>query len=72
MSRTDSSGAQISPQDVRRKHFSVRLRGVDYGEVRFFLAGLADELEVTPGAAGDTEAGEPGATRRGRGGSGRP
>jgi DivIVA domain-containing protein len=46
MSRTDSSGAQISPQDVRRKHFSVRLRGVDYGEVRFFLAGLADELEV--------------------------
>jgi DivIVA domain-containing protein len=45
MSRTDSSGARISPQDVRRKHFSVRLRGVDYGEVRFFLAGLADELE---------------------------
>jgi DivIVA domain-containing protein len=46
MSRTDSSGAQISPHDVRRKQFSVRLRGVDYGEVRFFLAGLADELEV--------------------------
>ena len=45
MSRTDSSGAQISPQDVRRRHFSVRFRGVDYGEVRFFLAGLADELE---------------------------
>jgi cell division initiation protein len=45
MTRTDSSGARISPQDVRRKHFSVRLRGVDYGEVRFFLAGLADELE---------------------------
>ena len=45
MSRTESSGARISPQDVRRKHFSVRLRGVDYGEVRFFLAGLADELE---------------------------
>ena len=45
MSRTESSGARVSPQDVRRKHFSVRLRGVDYGEVRFFLAGLADELE---------------------------
>jgi DivIVA domain-containing protein len=43
MSRTGPSG--ISPQDVRHKHFSVRLRGVDYGEVRFFLAGLADEIE---------------------------
>ena len=45
MSRTDPSSARINPQDVRHKHFSVRLRGVDYGEVRFFLAGLADELE---------------------------
>jgi DivIVA domain-containing protein len=45
MSRTDPSSARINPQDIRHKHFSVRLRGVDYGEVRFFLAGLADELE---------------------------
>jgi DivIVA domain-containing protein len=45
VSRTDPTGARISPQDVRRKHFTARLRGVDYGEVRFFLAGLADEIE---------------------------
>jgi DivIVA domain-containing protein len=45
MSRTDPSGARINPQDVRRKHFSVRLRGIDYGEVRTFLAELADNLE---------------------------
>ena len=45
MSRTDPSGARISPHDVRRQHFSVRLRGVDSGEVRSFLTRLADDLE---------------------------
>jgi DivIVA domain-containing protein len=45
MSRSDPSSARISPQDVRRKHFSLRLRGADYDEVHSFLAGLADDLE---------------------------
>ena len=45
MSRTDPSGARISPHDVRRKHFSNRLRGVDPGEVRSFLTRVADDLE---------------------------
>jgi DivIVA domain-containing protein len=45
MSRTELPRPRISPQDVRRKNFSVRLRGVDPGEVRHFLTGLADELE---------------------------
>jgi DivIVA domain-containing protein len=45
MSRTDPSGTRINPQDVRRKHFSIRFRGIDYDEVRTFLAGLADNLE---------------------------
>jgi DivIVA domain-containing protein len=45
MSRTELSRPRISPQDVRRKSFSARLRGVDPGEVRHFLTGIADELE---------------------------
>jgi DivIVA domain-containing protein len=45
MSRTELPRARTSPQDVRRKRFNARLRGVDYGEVRSFLAELADELE---------------------------
>ena len=45
MSRTDPSGSRISPHDVRRKHFSNRLRGVDPGEVRSFLTRVADDLE---------------------------
>jgi DivIVA domain-containing protein len=45
MSSTELPRARTSPQDVRRKRFTVRLRGVDYGEVRSFLAELADELE---------------------------
>ncbi len=45
MSRTELPRARTSPQDVRRKRFSARLRGVDNGEVRSFLTGLADELE---------------------------
>jgi len=45
MSRTDFPRTRTNPHDVRRKNFSVRLRGVDPGEVRSFLTGLADELE---------------------------
>ena len=45
MSRADLPRTRTNPQDVRRKNFSVRLRGVDAGEVRSFLTGLADELE---------------------------
>jgi DivIVA domain-containing protein len=46
MSSTDPpQRTQISPQDVRRKNFTVRLRGFDPSEVRSFLAGLADQLE---------------------------
>ena len=45
MSRTDPPRTRTSPQDVRRKNFTVRLRGLDQDEVRFFIAGLADDLE---------------------------
>jgi DivIVA domain-containing protein len=45
MSRTELPRTRTSPQDVRRKRFTARLRGVDYGEVRSFLDGLAGELE---------------------------
>jgi DivIVA domain-containing protein len=45
MSRTELPRARTSPHDVRRKNFTVRLRGIDPGEVRHFLTGLADELE---------------------------
>jgi DivIVA domain-containing protein len=45
MSRTDPPRTRTNPQEVRRKNFTVRLRGVDPGEVRSFLTGLADELE---------------------------
>jgi len=34
-----------SPQEVRRKHFTVRMRGLDHDEVHFYLGKLADELE---------------------------
>src|SRR5215207_5179472 len=34
-----------SPQEVRRKNFTVRMRGFDHDEVRFYLGKLADELE---------------------------
>jgi cell division septum initiation protein DivIVA len=46
MSRTELPRARTNPQEVRRKRFTARLRGVDYGEVRSFLSGLADELEA--------------------------
>jgi DivIVA domain-containing protein len=45
MSRTDLPRTRSNPQEVRRKNFNVRFRGVDPGEVRSFLTGLADELE---------------------------
>lgn len=45
MSRTDPPRTRTNPQEVRRKNFNVRLRGVDPGEVRTYLTGLADELE---------------------------
>jgi DivIVA domain-containing protein len=45
MSRTDPPRTRTSPHDIRRKNFSVRLRGVDQDQVRYFLAGLADDLE---------------------------
>jgi cell division initiation protein len=45
MSRTDPPRTRISSQDVRRKNFTVRLRGFDQDEIRFFMAGLADQLE---------------------------
>jgi DivIVA domain-containing protein len=45
MSRTELPRPRTSPHDVRRKNFTVRLRGIDPGEVRHFLTGIADELE---------------------------
>ena len=34
-----------SPQEIRRKNFTVRMRGLDHDEVRFYLGKLADDLE---------------------------
>jgi DivIVA domain-containing protein len=45
MSRTDPPRTQTSPEDIRRKNFTVRVRGLDQDEVRFFIARLADQLE---------------------------
>jgi len=45
MSKTDPPRTRTNPQDVRRKNFTVRIRGLDPDEVRFFMAGLADDLE---------------------------
>ena len=45
MSSTDSPRVASSPHEVRRKNFTVRLRGYDHGEVRAYLTGLSDELE---------------------------
>jgi DivIVA domain-containing protein len=45
ISTTGSPRASSSPQEVRRKNFTVRLRGYDHGEVRSFLTGLGDDLE---------------------------
>jgi cell division initiation protein len=46
MSSTDSPRVSSSPHEVRRKNFTVRLRGYDHGEVRAYLTGLSDELEL--------------------------
>ena len=52
MSRTDPPRTPTSPQDVRRKNFTVRLRGLDEDEVRYCLAGLADQLDVIQAQVG--------------------
>lgn len=46
MSRTDPPHTRTSPQDVRGKNFTVRLRGLAPDEVRYFLAGLTDQLDA--------------------------
>jgi cell division septum initiation protein DivIVA len=45
MSRTEPPPGGTRPDDLRRKNFTVRLRGVDQDEVRSCLAGIADEVE---------------------------
>jgi DivIVA domain-containing protein len=45
ISTTESPRASSRPQEVRRKNFTVRLRGYDHGEVRSFLTGVGDDLE---------------------------
>ena len=45
ISRPDPPRTQTNPQAVRRKNFTVRLRGLDPDEVRYFMAGLANDLE---------------------------
>jgi len=45
MTRTDPPRTRTNPQEIRRKNFTVRIRGLDPDEVRFFMAGLADDLE---------------------------
>ena len=49
MSMVGSSRPRTSSQDVRRKTFNVRLRGLDHNEVRAFLRTLADDLERLDG-----------------------
>jgi DivIVA domain-containing protein len=45
MSKTDSPRVSASPHEIRRKNFTLRLRGYDHGEVRSFLTGVGDDLE---------------------------
>ena len=45
MSMDGSSRSRTGSQDVRRKTFNVRFRGLDHNEVRAFLRTLADDLE---------------------------
>ena len=45
MSRPDTSRAPLSAQEVRRKHFNVRLRGYDQHEVHAFVRAIADDIE---------------------------
>jgi|SoiMethySBSTD1v2_1073268.scaffolds.fasta_scaffold285864_3 DivIVA domain-containing protein len=46
MSRNDPPRAPTSPQEIRRKQFNPRFRGLDAGEVRSFLNALAGDLDV--------------------------
>jgi cell division septum initiation protein DivIVA len=52
VSLTNPPRGGISPQEVRRRNFTVRLRGVDHAEVRYFLTGLADHLEAIQAQVG--------------------
>ena len=45
MSRPDTTRAPLSAQEVRRKHFNVRLRGYDQHEVHAFVRAIADDIE---------------------------
>jgi DivIVA domain-containing protein len=45
MSRTEPPRGRTSPEELRRKNFTVRLRGVDQDEVRSFLTGIANQIE---------------------------
>ena len=49
MSMDGSSRSRAGSQDVRRKTFNVRFRGLDHNEVRAFLRTLADDLERLDG-----------------------
>ena len=49
MSMDGSSRSRTGSQDVRRKTFNVRFRGLDHNEVRAFLRTLADDLERLDG-----------------------
>ena len=49
MSMVGSSRPRTSSQDVRRKTFNVRLRGLDHNEVRAFLRTLADDIDRLDG-----------------------
>lgn len=45
MSRVEAPRARTTPQEVRRKEFTARLRGVDPHDVHSFLDLVADDLE---------------------------
>jgi cell division initiation protein len=45
MITADSPRTRTTPEEVRHKDFTVRLRGLDHNEVRSFLDALADDLE---------------------------
>ena len=62
MSRTDLPRARTNPQEVRRKSFTVRLRGVDPGEVGPSSLGSPTSSRH-PGAGRDPHTGEPIAER---------
>jgi DivIVA domain-containing protein len=45
LSMSETPRAPISAQEVRRKHFNVRLRGFDQHEVHAFVRALADDMD---------------------------